>query len=153
MTDYLRRIDTLKAKAEQMAEAYRKQQRDKAPFCEILIDELLGDGKATIISHPQGIRGKSNRWSGTLKAAFEWIDQEGIAAYINMIYCPLWARVYFQQSALYTAAQKAMFLEMDKQKYPEVAKLYDYDEPDAFIDFLADIPQYLHFPAHNAERT
>lgn len=149
MNGYLKRIEALKARADQMAAAYRKRQQDALPFCEIIIDEIMGDGKAVVISHPHGHSGKSHQWSGTLKAAFAWADKEKIDTYANMIYCPLWSHVFYQRSPLYTDAQKAMFLEQDRQKYPEVSQLYDRDDKDAMIDFIAGLPQFCYWPAQD----
>lgn len=148
MTSYLQRIEAIKARADQLAAARAKRARDMTPFCELIFDEILGDGAVLVTVHPQGCRGKTRQWSGTLKEAFDFIDGEKIEAFADMIYNPLWAHVFFQKSPLYTDAQKTVLLEQDKEKYPEVAQLYNLDDPNALIDFLAAVPQFLTFLPH-----
>lgn len=143
--DYLKHIELLQARADALAAARAKRQKDEAPFAEIHIDRLLGDGEALVITHLQGRRGKTQQSRMTLKEAFDFVDTERIEAFADMIYNPLWAHVFFQKSPLYTDAQKTVLLEQDKEKYPEVAQLYNLDDPNALIDFLAAVPQFLTF--------
>lgn len=143
--DYLKHIELLQARADQLAAARAKRERDSTPFCEFIFDELLGNGKVLVTVYPQGRRGKTRQWSGTLRQAFDFIDEEGIEGFADMICNPLWTHIFYQKSPLYDATQKAEFRERDKAKYTEVAALYELDDPTALIDFLAAVPQFLTF--------
>lgn len=143
--DYLKHIELLQVRADALAAARAKRERDSTPFCELIFDEILGDGKALVIVHPCGRRGKTHQWSGTLTEAFSFLDSEGIVGYADMIYNPLWAHRFFQRSPHYTDEQKKAFLTQDMEKYSEVAALYELDNPQPLTDFLDSLPQFLTF--------
>lgn len=143
--DYLKHIELLQARADQLAAARAARQRDETPFCEIHIDRLLGDGEALVILHPCGKRGKTQQSRMTLKEAFSFLDSEGIVGYADLLLCTTWAHRFFQRSPLYNADQKKMFLEQDVARYPELAEIYALDDPQPLLDFIDSLPQVLTF--------
>lgn len=141
----LRRLKTITERAERLSTAQKKEEIEKAPFCEVLINRLLGDGAAIIHYHPQGRQGPTEERQSTLVDALAWIDENHIPAHCNLYYCPLWTHVFYQQSELYTTEQKQRFRESDIEQYPEVAELYSSEDKDGIMDYVAGMPQFLNF--------
>lgn len=143
--DYLKHIELLRGRADQLTAARLRREQNEAPFAEIHIDRLLGDGAALVITHLQGRRGKTQQSRMTLKEAFSFLDSAGIVGYADLLLCPTWAHVFYQRSPLYTDEQRTMFREHDMKQFPEVERLYSLDNRDALLDFIASLPQVLTF--------
>lgn len=139
------RLDALTARIQELKEAAEAQEAREAPFCEIRIEDLRGDGAARLIHHPAGVTGKAQELEAmTVKSALEWASVKQTPAYVNLITCPLWCYAFYQKSGLYTPKQLELFRQQDIEQYPDIAEITggaDEAQEQQIIDRLATLPQ------------
>lgn len=145
------RLDALTERIKRLAEAAAEARAQTAPFCEIRIEDLRGEGVARLIYHPDGKRGQRQELEGlTVARALEWASTRQLPAFIDLIFCPLWAYAFYRKCGLYTSEQLELFRQRDIEKFPDVAEIAALDDAEAIIDRLAEIPQNFWIYPHGA---
>ena len=135
MTVFDKRIEKLR----NLSDEVRAVQERRQPFAVVYLRSLL-TGRTTLVYHPAGHSGAPERGEDmVLDKVPEWFSERpGVRCVVSLARCIECIYAFYQRSDLYTEEQKARFKVEAVERWPEVAALYDLEDPEAVIDALAE---------------